>query len=62
MKNSMKNTVIEKFIKESEKLPSKIKMPFGKGKLITKEWNNNDVELNLLIYDCVNLKIILKIY
>ena len=45
----------EKIIKESEKLPGKIKTSLEKGKLIDKEWNNN-IELNSLINDCINIE------
>jgi len=41
-------------IKESEKLPNKIKILLEKGKTIDKEWNNN--KLNFLINDCINIE------
>jgi len=44
----------EDIIKESEKLPNKIKISLEKGKLIDKEWNDNN--LNSLINDCVNIE------
>ena len=44
----------EDLIKESEKLPNKIKISLKRGKLVDKEWNNN--ELNLFINDCINIE------
>ena len=44
----------EDIIKESEKLPNKIKISLEKGKLIDKEWNDDN--LNSLINDCVNIE------
>ena len=44
----------ENLIKESEKLPNKIKISLKKGKLIDKDWNNN--ELNSFINDCINIE------
>jgi len=44
----------EDIIKESEKLPNKIKISLEKGKLIDKEWNDDN--LNCLINDCVNIE------
>jgi len=44
----------EDLIKQSEKLPNKIKISLKRGKLIDKEWNNN--ELNLFINDCINIE------
>ena len=38
----------EEIIKESEKLPNKIKISLEKGKIIDKEWNNNN-KLNLFL-------------
>ena len=43
----------ENIIKECEKLPNKIKLSLEKGKLINKEWDNNN--LNSYIYDCINI-------
>ena len=44
----------ERIIKESEKLlPNKIKASLEKGKIIDKEWDNNDAGLNSLINDCI---------
>jgi len=45
----------ENIIKESEKLPNKIKASLEIGKLIDKEWNK-DKELNSLINDCINIE------
>ena len=45
----------EEFIKESEKLPSKVKFNLEKGKKITNEWNN-DNKLNSLINVCINIE------
>ena len=42
-------------IKNSEKLPNKIKLSLEKGKLIKKEWDNKD-KLNSLINDCINIE------
>ena len=44
----------ENIIKESEKLPNKIKVSLEKGKLIDKDRNNNN--LNSLINDCLNIE------
>ena len=44
----------EDIIKESEKLPNKIKLCLEKGKKIDKNWNN--IELKLLLHDCINLE------
>ena len=44
----------ENIIKQSEKLPNKIKISLEKGKLIDKEWNND--KLNSLINDCINVE------
>jgi len=41
-------------MKESEKLPNKIKMYLEKGKLIDEQWNNNN--LKSLINDCLNIE------
>ena len=45
----------ESIIKESEKLPNKIKMSLEKVKAIENKWNN-DNELNSLINDCINIE------
>ena len=45
----------ENIINESEKLPNKIKISLEKGKLIKKEWNNEN-KLTNLIYDCLNIE------
>ena len=44
----------EDIIKETEKLPNKIKISLEKGKEIEKEWN--DDKLNALINDCINIE------
>ena len=46
--------VNEDIIKETEKLPNKIKSSLEKGKIIEKDWNDN--KLNLLINDCINIE------
>ena len=45
----------EKIIKDSEKLPNKIKISLEKGKNIEKEWNDEN-KLNSLINDCINIE------
>ena len=45
----------EEIIKESEKLPNKIKLSLEKGKLINNEWNDNN-KLNSIINDCINIE------
>ena len=40
-------------------MPKKIKSSLEKGKSINKEWNNNN--LNLYIYDCINIENNIKI-
>ena len=45
----------ENIVKESEKLPNKIKIFLEKGKKMNDEWNNKD-KLNLLINDCINVE------
>ena len=44
----------EEIIKESEKLPNKIKISLEKGKLIEVNWKEN--KLNSLINDCLNIE------
>ena len=44
----------EDLIKESEKLPNKIRISLEKGKALDKDWNND--ELNLAINDCINIE------
>ena len=44
----------EEILKESQKLPEKIKISLEKGKILDKEWDNN--KLNSLINDCVNIE------
>jgi len=46
----------EDIIKESEKLPYKIKESLEKGKLIDKEWINESSKINSLINDCLNIE------
>jgi len=45
----------ENIIKESEKLPNKVKMSLEKVEIIENKWDN-DNELNSLINDCVNIE------
>ena len=45
----------EKIIKESEKLPNKIKLSLEKGKKINKEWNEKE-KINLYLNDCINIE------
>ena len=45
----------EKIIKDSEKLPNKVKISLEKGKSIEKEWND-EIKLNSLINDCINIE------
>ena len=47
----------EDIIKESEKLPNKIKKSLEKGKIIEKEWNN-EIKINSTINDCILIEII----
>ena len=44
----------EDIIKESEKLPYKLKISLEKGKKIEKEWNDNN--LNSIVNDCINIE------
>ena len=44
----------EDIIKETEQLPNKINDSLNKGKKIEKEWDNEN--LNLLIYNCINIE------
>jgi len=44
----------EDIIKKGDKLPKKIKLSLEKGKLIDKEWDNNN--LNSYINDCINIE------
>ena len=46
----------EDFIKESEKLPSKVKLSLKKGEYLDNSWNNKD-KLNSIIKDCINIEI-----
>ena len=45
----------EDILTEIEKLPNKIKISLEKGKLIDKEWDNNN-KLKSLINDCINIE------
>ena len=49
----------EEIIKESEKLPNKIKISLEKGKKIDKNWDND--ELKSIIQDCINIENNVKI-
>ena len=44
----------EDLIKDSEKLPNKIKISLEKGKSIDKDWNDN--QLNNFINDCIEIE------
>ena len=46
----------EDIIKQTEKLPNKIKNSLEKGKIIENEWNENNNKLNSLIHDCINIE------
>ena len=46
----------EKFLKDSEKLPNKIKTLLEKCKNFENEWNNNNKNINSLIINCVNIE------
>ena len=45
----------ENIVRESEKLPNKIKVSLEKGKKINKEWIDEN-KLNSLIYECINIE------
>jgi len=45
----------DEFIKDIEKLPNKIKLSIEKGKIIDKEWNNNN-RMIFIINDCINIE------
>ena len=45
----------ENIIKESEKLPNKIKLSLEKGKLIDNEWNDNN-KLSSIINNCIDIE------
>ena len=45
----------ENIIIKSEKLPNNIKKSIEKGKIIDKEWNNNN-KLNVLIQECIDIE------
>jgi len=44
----------ENLIKDSEKLPNKIRQSLEKGKALDNDWNDN--ELNCVINDCINIE------
>ena len=48
----------ENVIKKCEKLPKKIKLSLEKGKLIDKQWDNNNLYSN--IHDCINIETNIK--
>jgi len=45
----------DNMLKESQKLPNKIKISLAKGEKLCKEMNNN-INLNSLVYDCVSIE------
>ena len=45
----------DNILKESQKLPNKIKISLEKGEKLCKEMDNN-INLNSLVYDCVNIE------
>ena len=45
----------EELIKESEKLPIKIKLSLEKGKIEENDWNNKQ-KTNALVHDCINIE------
>jgi len=51
--------VNESIIKESEKLPNKIKLSLEKGKLMDNEWNDN-TKLCSIINNCINIEYNIK--
>ena len=54
--NKFKNLYCnEDIIKESEKLPNKIKLSLEKGKLINNDWDNNN-ELSSILNNCINIE------
>ena len=54
-----KKYINNELINKGEKLPKKIKSSLEKGKIINKEWNNNNLNSN--IYDCINIENNIKI-
>ena len=46
----------EKFIKDSEKLPNKIKILLNNCRNIENEWNNDNKKINSMIINCVNIE------
>jgi len=54
-----KNFFDESLIKENEKLPNKISLSLEKGKILTQNWKEEN--LNLLINECINIENNIKI-
>ena len=55
--NKFNNTFFnEEIIKQSEKIPNKMKISLEKGKLIENEWDENKNKLNSLINDCISIE------
>ena len=50
----------EKFIKDSEKLPNKIKILLNNCRNIENEWNNDNKKINSIIINCVNIEQTIK--
>ena len=50
----------DKFIKDGEKLPNKIKILLEKCKNAENEWNNDNKKINSLIINCLNIEQIIK--
>ena len=46
----------EDIIKKSEKLPNEIKINIEKGKKLNEVWNDNKINLNSKINDCINIE------
>ena len=49
------NYINEDIIKQSKKLPEKVKISLEKGKLIENEWNDNN-KIYSLVNDCINIE------
>ena len=49
------NYINEDIIKQSKKLPEKVKMSLEKGKLIENEWDDNN-KIYSLVNDCINIE------
>jgi len=49
------NYINEDIVKQSKKLPEKVKISLEKGKLVENEWNNNN-KIYSLINDCINIE------